>query len=1067
MSLPELFGPYLLHHRLAQGATSEVFLAQTVGEYPRLCVVKRILPALAALPDFAERFRRDAALLCRLVHGNLVQVLEVGAVEEQPFIAMEHVDGVPVAELISAVPEQGPLPPEVALYVGLELTEAVSYIDLRRREEAGAASFAAGTPWALEVMLSFDGVVKVVDLGSFGALRLGEQRVSRVFRSPGYCAPEVILRRPLDLRSSLYAVGVTLWELCEGRRLITGDPEPYVRAVIDGSWQAPLCARRDLAGDAVRLIAELLRLDPAARPQGVEEVRQRLVTALRRLAPAYGSSALSQLLFRRCGELIHASDGLTQRLVDRARTEPRRAAPPARTRTYGHVRETTRSLVEPAPLRVGDVIPGTRYRLVRFLGQGGSAEVCAAQHVDLDRQVAIKILSPRLAESAEAIAQFRMEARACSRIAHPGIVDVIDFGELSDGRFYFAMELLDGETLVDLLAREKRLAPARAIGIARQIAKALQAAHDHGIVHRDLKPDNVMLVTRDGRADTVKLLDFGVMAFPSEGASGEMVGTLGYMAPEQIRGEAPTPAIDLYAFGVLLYEALSGVLPYHAATVEEFAELQASLPPPALRSREGCGELPAGLERVIQRALERDPGARHASIADLEADLLRAQREAGLETPWDDLPPPGQSQLRDRRASEERPPLRPRPRGRLALALGAGVVAAGIAALAIGLSRTPSPPTAPPAPPPRPAASVPAPSPEARALGARIDEAVANGYFTAPPGENALELLARLEALGPALREQARASRRRIARTLEGAGDRLALAGLPASARTLYAEALRFDPDSKRQIEFARGEGSAGAGTAARAPARPASRPAASPVELTQLAWLLSQVQLAVAEGRYIRPPARNALVFLTRLRELDPTGEKTVEARRVMTTSLRGKAAELWARGEQRGAASLYQMILLLDPNDAEARARLRPGADAGPPRRVAAARPPAPSADPAGARAQLAEGKRQLAAGKLAEASASFQAALRANPRESEALCGLAQAAFEGARYTRAVELARQALELNRQLAAAHLVLGDASYKLHRHDDARRAWSEVLRIDPKNRTAARRLERVASGTP
>ncbi len=1067
MSLPELFGPYLLHHRLAEGATSEVFLAQTTGEYPRLCVVKRILPALAALPDFGERFRRDATLLCRLLHGNLVQILEVGSVEEQPFVAMELLDGIPLAELISAVPAQGPLPAEVALYVGLELAEAVSYIDLRRREEAGATSFAPDTAWSLEVMLSFDGVVKVVDLGSFGALRLGEQRVSRALRSPGYCAPEVILKRPLDLRSSLFAVGVTLWELCEGRRLIASEPEPYVRAVLDGSWQAPLCRRRDLAGDAVRLIAELTRLEPEARPQGIEEVRQRLVTALRRLAPAYGSSALSQLLYRRCADQIRRADGLSQGLLERARTEPRQAAPPVRTRTYGHVREATRRLVEPAPLRVGDVIPGTRYRLVRFLGQGGSAEVCAAQHVDLDRQVAIKILSPRLAESAEAIAQFRMEARACSRLGHPNIVDVIDFGELEDGRFYFAMELLDGETLVELLAREKRLEPGRAIGIARQIAKALQAAHEHGIVHRDLKPDNVMLVERDGRADTVKLLDFGVMAFPSETPSGEMVGTLGYMAPEQIRGEAPTPAIDVYAFGVLLYEALAGVPPYQAATIEEFAELQASQPPPALRSREGCAELPAALERVVHRALERDPAARHLSIADLETDLLRAQREAALTSAWDDLPAPGVSQVRDRRASQERRPLPPRRTG-LYVALGAGLaVAAAAAVVIVGATRREPPPAVATKPAPEPKAS--ARAPEAKALRARIDEAVANGYFSAPPGENALELLQRLEALDPSLRDEARASRRRIARTLEGAGDSLALAGLPASARTLYGEALRFDPDSKRQIEFARGEGSGAAGAATR-PARPSSRPSAvgGAIDLTQLAWLLSQVQLAVAEGRYIRPAGKNALVYLTRLRELDPTGEKSAEARRVMTRSLRGKASELWARGEQRAAASLYQMILLLDPADAEARARLHPTPDAGAaPRKVAARPAPGPAADPAAARAQLAEGRRQLAAGKLAEATASFHAALRANPRESEALVGLAQAAFEGARYTRAVELARQALELNRALPSAHLVLGDASYKLHRHEDARRAWSEVLRLDPKNRTAAQRMARVAQGAP
>jgi serine/threonine protein kinase/tetratricopeptide (TPR) repeat protein len=1043
MSLPELFGAYLLHHRLAQGTTSEVFLAQTTGEYPRICAVKRILPGLAALPEFPERFRRDAALLVRLTQGNLVQVLEVGAVEERPFVAMELIDGIELEELIGQVPEQGPLPPELALYLGLEVCEALSYLHLRRREESGA-TLLADSPWPLEAMLAFDGVVKVVDLGGFGALRLGQQPVDRVLHSPGYSSPEVIHKRPLDARSDLFAVGVMLWEILAGRRLIA-DPEGYVRAVLAGDWCAPLLVRKDATGDVIRLVSELLSLDPERRPTTVEEVRRRLVEGLRRVAPTYGSAALSQLLWRRCRSLIGRHEQHIAELVQRTSTEPKRAGV-MRTATYGRAGEPRRVLAPAPPLQVGDPIPGTRYRMVRALGRGGCAEVYAAQHVDLDRQVAIKIISPQLAVDDVATTQFRLEARACSRVRHPNIVDVIDFGELTDGRFFFAMELLEGQSLAEVLSHEGALSPERAVGIFRQIVKALGAAHDQGIVHRDLKPENVMLIHRDGRDDFVKVLDFGVMALASE-ERGQRVGTAGYMAPEQSRGEKPSSAMDIYGVGTTLYEALAGELPYCAESLDDFVRMQAEQPPPALRSRSRAANVPAALERVVQRALERDPKARHPSMADLEADLIRAQHEAGLQTEWDDLPPPGQVQ--DQRAPSRE--VRPSPRrgGRAwiaALALGVGLASAG--GLVLWRTRQPSPkPPAKTTPIPRPAS--PVESPVVQDLLRRVDAAAAVGRFTHPPGENAFDLLRELDRQVPGSGRTAEA-RRRLARSLSGAADRLIAAGLPRSARTLYEEALLFDPTLPLPAEGR-----------ALAPSSPPRRPEA---DVAEVAWLLSQVQIAVAEGRYVRPPQQSALHFLERLRRVDPSGAKTAEARKVMTGNLRRKADDLWQRGEVAAALPLYQMVLLLDPSDAIARGRSRPAVDAGVPRvtpRVAA-KPAVEPVDPARAGALVIEGRQLLGEGKLAEARRRFMAAIAANPKDPRALTGLASIAFEESQYTKTIELARRSLAMDRRQVQAHLLLGDAYFKLLRHDDAVASWQEVLKLDATNRSATRRIAKV-----
>jgi serine/threonine protein kinase/tetratricopeptide (TPR) repeat protein len=1051
MSLPELFGSYLLHRKLARGTISDVFLAQTIGDFPRVCAVKCIRPEVAALPGFLDRFRNDAALLVRLVHGNLVQVLEVGAVEERLFMAMELIDGVDLSELIAEVPKQGPLPPELALYVGLEMCEAASYITARRQETTGASTFPPDRPWPLEVMLSFDGVVKIADLGSFGAIHLGQQKVSQVLKSPGHSVPEVLLKRPLDARSDLFAIGLVLWELLIGQPLVRSDPEKYVREVLGGDWKAPLAVRKDLSGDVSRLVGAMLSLDPAKRPPSVEAVRRGLVESLRRMAPAYGSSSVSQLLWRRCGHLIRQTEQIVDEVTRISSTE-RDFPSAAPTLSFGHASAVDRQVEQAAKLEVGDAIPGTRYRVVRMVGEGGSAQVFAAQHIDLDRQVALKILSPQLAANSAAIAQFRLEARACSRVGHPNIVDVIDFGELPDGRFFFAMELLDGKSLADLLDTYHTLPPERAIGIVRQIAQAAHAAHEHGIVHRDLKPENVMLVTRDGREDFVKVLDFGVMAFGADD-TGRTVGTSGYMAPEQVRGERPTPAMDIYALGASLYEILAGVSPYPADTYEEFAEHQATSPPPALRSHPAAAELPEGLERVVHRALERDPAARHASMADLEADLLRAQREAGFATAWDDLPPlTGQV---DQRIPPPRKAARSTRVWVAAFVAGIALVTA-LGAIQLYLSRSDS--GAPQAPARAPATTRGAAelAPELVALLRQAEQAAAEGRFTHPAKTCALDLLLRVDKAAPGNGRTAEL-RSRIARVLEGAGDRLREAGMQDSARTLYQEALLFDPNSTRL------RGSADPGEH---PAPAAARASPPAPKLAEVAWLLSQVQLAVMEGRYISPPRDNALHLLMRLKRVDPSGRRLAQAQATMTRGIKGRAEELWRRGETDQARALYQLLVLLDPEDARARKRAQhrdPDAGSQAPKAQAAAPAPRkPPGDPARARRLVAEGRRLLDQGQLAGARGQFQAAVQANPADAGAYAGLAQVAFEEARYSATVELARRVVTMNPRQVQGHILLGDAYYKLLRYDEARRAWERALQLDPDNPTARRRIQRL-----
>jgi serine/threonine protein kinase/Tol biopolymer transport system component len=265
------------------------------------------------------------------------------------------------------------------------------------------------------------------------------------------------------------------------------------------------------------------------------------------------------------------------------------------------------------------------YRLVEKIGEGGMGVVWKAIDTKLDREVAVKILPESVAGDVERLARFEREAKAVAALAHPNILAVYDFGREHDTT-YMVTELLDGESLRRRLG-EGPVPPRKAADLARQVARGLAAAHEKGFVHRDIKPDNIF-VTREGRA---KILDFGLAAAaapaepPTERTDtptetvlttpGKIVGTADYMSPEQVRGETTDHRSDLFSFGSVLYEMLTGQRPFHRETVAETMTAVLRDDPPS-QSTAGP-EIPAALERVVRRCLEKRPEERFQSASDL------------------------------------------------------------------------------------------------------------------------------------------------------------------------------------------------------------------------------------------------------------------------------------------------------------------------------------------------------------------------------------------------------------------------------------------------------------------
>ncbi len=247
-----------------------------------------------------------------------------------------------------------------------------------------------------------------------------------------------------------------------------------------------------------------------------------------------------------------------------------------------------------------------KYQILEELGRGGMGTVFRGEHVVLQKPVAIKVLNAGFTADPTLTAQFVLEARAACRARHPGIVDVTDFGRFPDGRAFLVMELVDAPTLAQVLERGP-LELTRALEIARQVADALRAAAEHGVVHRDLKPANIFV----GEGDRVKLGDFGVARIIDATSSTDraVVGTTGYMAPEQARGELADTRADLYSLGCVLHEMLTGRAP-------DAPGGDAATP-----------ALPASVQRLLARATARDPAARFQTADELIAALVRVARE--------------------------------------------------------------------------------------------------------------------------------------------------------------------------------------------------------------------------------------------------------------------------------------------------------------------------------------------------------------------------------------------------------------------------------------------------------
>ena len=658
-----------------------------------------------------------------------------------------------------------------------------------------------------------------------------------------------------------------------------------------------------------------------------------------------------------------------------------------------------RPVEKSARLATGKQIPGTRYRLRNWLGEGGMGEVFEAVHVDIERRVALKIVKRGTSE--ELCHQFITEARTIAKIESRFVVDVLDFGELPDGRPFYSMELLRDYSLHTMLEEEGRLSLERALPILRQLCKALTAIHACGLAHRDLKPENIMLQPDAGRPDMVRVVDFGISAEFGPHAV-QIAGTPLYMAPEQFMGEAFDARLDIYAFGCLAYELISGAPPFVGEPKEIF-EQHLRAHPDSLTGR--WPELPEELDEVLTRCLAKQPGDRFANAIDLEAALCEIQIAAGFTTPWDDLALPEVNSERREQLALEMPTRRSTSSVEGRIAMGVALAALlGALVWVVWPSGTD-------------AGTVDGVE-DGRAwvedYAAEARAAAAQAYWVYPPASDRefktaqawVKAIEDRAGLGDYI-AQAEASRlnSEFAATLNRLGDDYwdEEHGRPFAVE-FYAQALIFDPGNAHASERV----------------------------------ALTEAQLADVGARAARGEFSDAELA---------TGEMLAALAEPDKKTRRDRVVSLMQDDERQvGGAHTRDMLMDLIGAD-EAKAEVEEAAEAGAtPEGLESAG--GSGADTKRARELADQGRKALAKGKRDKAGRLFHKAIEADDHNLSAVSGLAQIHFDRGSYGQALSFAKKAARLRPRDRDVRLLLGDTYLKVLRYSEARIEYQKAREL-------------------
>ena len=609
-------GKYEVVEELGRGGMGVVYRAYdpTLEREVALKVIQQIALDVA---DTKARFYREARMAARLSHDAIAVIYEIGEEEGVPFIAMEYLPG---RDLRSVIDSRDTLSLEQKLDYARQVVRGLQY--------AHAKNVIHRDIKPENIKLLEDGRVKIIDFGiakPYTPTASPEDRSTSAvltrmgmrIGTPWYMSPEQARGNPVDRRTDIFSFGVVLYELLTYAKPFQGDDTTVLYKILHEDPPPIKLEESGLADELQRILLRCLAKDHEERYADCTEVLRDLVALTE--GPSQDPRVRALL-----------AQGIA---LDRAEKYDEAAAKFNQILEIDPDNPQARAFLKRLSLRdreafmrkvlAGDII-GTvisHFQILDRIGGGGMGVVYRAEDMSLKRIVALKFLMPDLVRDPSAKKRFLKEAQAASALDHPNICTIHEISETVEGLLFICMAFYGGENLSTRIAAGP-LEPAAAIDVVVRIGKGLAKAHEYGIVHRDIKPANV-IITSDGE---VKIVDFG-LAKLSGGTQitrvGARMGTLPYMSPEQIRGNTLDHRTDIWSLGVLLFQTLTGQLPFQREYEAAMLYAIVTDDPPLLTSVRSA--LPKELEEVISRALRKDPAERYASVQTLVEDLERIQ----------------------------------------------------------------------------------------------------------------------------------------------------------------------------------------------------------------------------------------------------------------------------------------------------------------------------------------------------------------------------------------------------------------------------------------------------------
>jgi len=653
---------YALEGLLGEGGMGATFSARD-RETGGIVAVKFLCDDLAQDRTAIDRFLANARALIGLDSAHLIRVLDAGrALDGPPYLVMERLEGRDLGQVLA---EDGPLDAQRATQMIWELCQGLALA-----HERGLVHLDL-KPENVFIVRDADGRERAKAM-DFGAARApGTNGGAGPGSAPGvpeYWSPELALGRAIDARSDVYSLGVLLHEALTGKTPFSSHSvSDVVEQHLNGAARKvqlktanlalpkalEAVMLRCLAADPAERYASVLDLagDLADVPGLEQSERETHRRTMMKTCPTCGKEYPDDIEYcLQDGALLGPASSEPSSSASASPALPPPAAVPAELSEPALPEDEPKTLppaLTPVPAealrspeeeaeiaaeeeknsRIGTLLGS--YYVNDVIGEGGMGIVYLAEHVKLGRKVAIKVLRQEFSNNAAAVSRFFHEARAVNQIGHENIIEVTDFFEEVGGDNYFVMELLEGLDLEQLLEREEQVPSERAVPIVLQVCEALAAAHEAGVIHRDLKPENIFLIEHAGRQDFVKLLDFGIAKLTDQDGkslqrtmAGSVLGTPEYMSPEQAAGKSVDHRSDTYSLGVILYELVTGRLPFEAKSFGEYLVQHMTVAPKSpTRFDDLRYPVSPELRDVIMRCLEKEPADRYQSMRELYVDL--------------------------------------------------------------------------------------------------------------------------------------------------------------------------------------------------------------------------------------------------------------------------------------------------------------------------------------------------------------------------------------------------------------------------------------------------------------